>query len=173
MKKITLLFLALSSLALAEVNNSSGNNPIKDPASPTSTAGINVNVSATVIAKDTELRITDTNGNEISAVNFNHELVTGSVVGQNQQNLTQNLLIKGDALASNGTITGSFTISTLTLENGSNSLQSNLTHTISTVDTSNREAPLTISSSLSGDNAATGTYGQKSTSYVITYNKTN
>lgn len=173
MKRITLLFLALSSLTLAKVNNSSGNNPIKDPASPTSTAGINVNVSATVITKDTELRITDTDGNEISAVNFNHELVTGPVAGQNQQKLTQNLLIKGDALASNGNISGFFKDNDLTLQNGSDSLKSNLTYTISAVDISKKEAPLTISSSLSGNDAIAGTYVENSTSYVITYNKTN
>ena len=172
MKKFALLFLALSSLTLASVTNSNGTNPIKDPASPTSSAGINVNVTATVIENGTELRITDMDGTEISAVNFNHELVTGDVATQTQQELTQKLLIKGEALGYAGTLAGSFKTSTLTLQNGNASLESLLTYNIGTVDSSAKEAPLTISSALSGNDAVAGTYTQMSTQYIITYNKT-
>ncbi|MGL5934479.1 MAG: hypothetical protein ACRCZI_02530, partial [Cetobacterium sp.] len=72
MKRITLLFLALSSLTLAGVSTTTGPNPISTPGKEDTspTAGINVNVSATVTAEDTELVITDASGTPISEVSF-------------------------------------------------------------------------------------------------------
>lgn len=173
MKRITLLFLALSSLALAEVDVSGGNNPIKDPGSSRSTAGIDIRVSATVIEKGTELRITDTNDNEISSVTFNHELITGPVSGQTQQTLTQQLLIQGNALTEAGNLTGSFETGTLTLTNSgnpTNTLTSTLGHKIEAINASN-VAPLTINSSLTGE-ALSGEYAANTTKYTVIYSKT-
>lgn len=174
MKKFTLLFLTLSSLTLASVTNSNGTNPIKDPASPISSAGINVNVTATVIGKGTELRITDLNGDEISAVNFNHELVTGDVATQTQRELTQNLLIKGEALGSAGKLAGKFDKTSFTLSNGNSELTSNLESTFGDVDSSNKQATLSIISSLSSTSPITiGTYAEQTTQYTVTYTKSN
>lgn len=172
MKRITLLFLALSSLALAEVDVSGGNNPIKDPGSSRSTAGIDIRVSATVIEKGTELRITDTSNNEISSVTFNHELITGNVTGQTQQTLTQQLLIQGNALTEAGNLTGSFETGTLTLTNNdnANTLTSTLGHKIEAINAS-KVAPLTINSSLTGE-AVSGEYAVNTTTYTVTYSKT-
>lgn len=71
MKKITLLFLALSSLTFAAAypSGSATSSTTKD------TAGINVNVSAIVTTSPTtQLTIVDETGTQISDVNFYHIL---------------------------------------------------------------------------------------------------
>lgn len=166
MKRITLLFLALSSLALAGVKTTIGPNSN----STETTAGINVNVSAIVTATDTELVITDSTGTPISEVDFNHILTAGEVTGQGEQSLTADLRVKGSALAPTGTLSTLFGNGTLTLTNGTSSLTTNLTATPGAI-ASNREASLSVISALSGE-AVVGNYATQTTTLTVTYNKT-
>lgn len=180
MKRFTLLFLALSSLTFAGVSTTSGNNPISTPtttdpvANPT--AGINVNVSAVVTAGGTELYIADTNGTQISDVNFHHILQAGSLAGQGDGSLTANLLVKGTALANTGNLTTEFgnTDGVLTLKNTTDISKTLISKLQAETDpiTTNKEAPLTVTSSLAGE-AFAGTYSTESTTLTVTYNKTN
>ncbi|MGL4538931.1 MAG: hypothetical protein ACRCUD_07585, partial [Cetobacterium sp.] len=75
MKRITLLFLALSSLTLAAASTDIGDNDPFQTTSNSDTAGININVSAIVTTSDTtQLTIVDETGTQISDVNFYHIL---------------------------------------------------------------------------------------------------
>lgn len=173
MKKITLLFLALSSLSLAGVlAPTNGNNPINTPNTDGTgaTAGINVNVSATVTSAETDLVITDLNGTPISEVTFNHVLTAGDVTGQGEQSLTTNLKVKGAALSNAGTLATTFGNETLTLTNGTSSLLSTLESTPGAIGSSG-EASLSVTSAVSGT-AAIGAYSTEQTTLTVTYNKT-
>ncbi|MHA4989714.1 hypothetical protein [Cetobacterium somerae] len=172
MKKFTLLFLALSSLALAGVLDPTiGSNPISTPANDETgaTAGVNVNVTATV-TESLDLVITDLAGIPISDVNFNHVLVAGDVAGQGEKSLTANLKVKGTALTTAGNLTTAFKNQSLTLINGSSSLTSTLSSTPGAIGSSG-EASLAVTSALEGV-AAIGTYSTEQTTLTVTYNKT-
>lgn len=175
MKKITLLFLALSSLTLAAVlAPTTGPNPTSTPNvnGTGATAGINVNVSATVTDKETDLVITDLSGTPISAVNFNHVLTAGKVADQGEQTLTTNLKIKGSALTNAGTLVSSFDKESLTLANGTNILTSTLTSASGAI-ASNGEASLSVTSALDSTGmAAVGTYAAQTATLTVTYTKT-
>ncbi|MGL5230707.1 MAG: hypothetical protein ACRC8F_07810 [Cetobacterium sp.] len=75
MKRITLLFLALSSLTFAAAYPSGTANVSPSTSTTQDTAGININVSAIVTTStSTQLEIVDETGTQISAVNFYHML---------------------------------------------------------------------------------------------------
>lgn len=172
MKKFTLLFLALSSLALAKVlDPTTGNNPISTPNNEGTgaTAGVNVNVTATVTGS-LDLVITDLSGTPISDVNFNHVLIAGDVADQGEKSLTANLKVKGTALATAGNLTTEFKSDSLTLTNGPSSLVSTLSSTPGTIGSSS-EASLSVTSVLEGI-AAIGAYSTEQTTLTVTYNKT-
>lgn len=170
MKRITLLFLALSSLTLAGITTTTGPNPIS---SPSPTAGINVNVSAIVTGEAPELVITDASGTPISAVNFNHELVAGNVDAQGEKTLTANLRVKGSALSKTNyweKLVPTLAANSLILTNGvtDNNLTSALTTTKNGFD--NNGAVLNVTSALSGE-AVVGNYATQTTTLTVTYTK--
>lgn len=168
MKKIALLFLALSSLTLAGVSTTNNQNLTNSSTETNATAGININVSATVTAHAPELVITDASGNAISEVNFNHTLTAGSVVGQGEQSLTANLRVKGSTLNEANYLTklnSEFGSNSLTL---ANNLTSNLTATKNGFDSNG--AVLNVISTLSGE-AVVGDYAAQITTLTVTYNK--
>lgn len=170
MKRITLLFLALSSLALAGVEVKPGPNFDNTNTNKASSATINVTVSATVTGAP-DLVITDLNGNPISEVTFNHVLTPGDVNTQVDQSLTANLRIQGDALSSI-TTTGfstKFGTNTLELKNDTSTLTSTLLAETGTI--ANKEAPLIVKSSLSGE-AIDGNYSAQQTRLTVLYEKT-
>lgn len=173
MKKITLLFLALSSLALARITTTSNPNLTNTTNENTATAGINVNVSATVTATAPELVITDSNGTPISEVNFNHELAAGPLAGQGEQSLTANLRVKGSTLSETNysdKLTYSFGNSSLTLNNGTNTLTSNIAATKNGFD--NNGAIINVTSAIDVTEVAVlGTYAAQTTTFTVTYNK--
>lgn len=176
MKRITLLFLALSSLTLAGVTTTTGPNPTSTPNTEDTgaTAGINVNVSATVTGETPELIITDASGTPISAVNFNHELEAGEVTNQGEQTLTANLRVKGSALSEANyldKLVPTLGVDSLTLTNGvtGNTLTSALTTSKNGFD--NNGAVLNVTSALAGT-AIVGNYAAQTTTLTVTYNKT-
>ncbi|MGL4366597.1 MAG: hypothetical protein ACRCSJ_08765 [Cetobacterium sp.] len=177
MKRITLLFLALSSLTLAGVvtPHKTGPNPISTPnndGGTGATAGINVNVTATVTGP-LDLVITDANGTPISEVTFDHILKAGQIAGQGEQSLTANLRVSGNAITSNADVaflSSNFGNDSLTLKNLDNSLTSNLTAFNGGYD--NNGAVLNVTSTLGDGEAFAGNYETQTTTLTVTYSKT-
>lgn len=166
MKRITLLFLALSSLALAGVEIRPGSNFGNTNTTSASSATIDVSVSATVNANPPDLIITDQFGNEVSEVTFNHVLIESE--DNATQSLVANLKLKGDALGAVGESYTNFSTKTLELKNDDNTLTSTLDAEIGTI--SNGEAPLTVSSNLTGTPKA-GDYSLEQSRLTVTINK--
>ncbi|MGL5934103.1 MAG: hypothetical protein ACRCZI_00620, partial [Cetobacterium sp.] len=96
MKKITLLFLALSAVAFAGVSTTKGSSTMN---TQTTSAKIDVNVTAQILEDLTALKITDTSDVEITAVNFNHEVAAETT----SDSLTANLKVIGVGLMGTNT----------------------------------------------------------------------
>lgn len=100
MKKITLLFLALTSLTFAAASTDTGDNDSFETKPNKDTAGINVNVSAIVTTSDTtQLTIVDETGTQISDINFYHILTQDAdhILG-GEKELTQSIYAKAPGL---------------------------------------------------------------------------
>ncbi|MGL4671314.1 hypothetical protein [Cetobacterium sp.] len=168
MKKLTLLFLALSAVAFANTSITRGSNSRNAPTEAT----IDVHVTAIITDVDPEFVITDSEGNHISDIYFNHEGTVESIIGTP---LTNTIYAKGSTLSS-GTmnkLTSKFGTSSLELTNGIEG--ANLTSTLSTTDPSYDSklgAKYEVSSTLSGSASAESPYVGNSTTLTITYDKT-
>lgn len=181
MKRITLLFLALSSLTLAGVTTTTGSNSTNTPAPPvgsnvsTASASINVNVTATVTGP-LDLVITDANGTPISEVTFDHILKAGQIAGQREQSLTANLRVSGNAITSNtdvASLSSNFDNDSLTLKNLNTQaapLTSKLTAYNGGYDSNG--AVLNVTSTLNDGQALAGNYETQTTTLTVTYAKT-
>lgn len=179
MKKYVLLFLALSSLSFADVTITKGKNAKIDGQTVgvggATSASINIDVSATVTDVGPEIEIVDEKGNPVTAVNFMHELKAGNIDGQAQQELNTDLRVK-TTNGSTGTVSGNFGSNTLTLTdtNSGNMLTANLASGLSpSANVNNNGTQFRISSTLSDATVvADESYSSNSTSYTITYTKT-
>ncbi|ERT68953.1 hypothetical protein HMPREF0202_01120 [Cetobacterium somerae ATCC BAA-474] len=171
MKKITLLFLALSSLTLAGVSTTSNPNLTNSVTDSNATASININVTATVTGP-LDLIITDANGTPISEVTFDHILIAG----QGEQSLTANLRVSGNAITSNAdvvSLSSEFGTNSLTLKNLDTSqaiLTSKLTAYNGGYD--NNGVVLNVTSTLNDGQALAGNYETQTTTLTVTYAKT-
>lgn len=158
MKKITLLFLALSAVAFGKLEST-----------------IDVNVSAIVTNGDPSLTITDENGVPISALNFDHYM---TATENAEDTLTRKIRVEGNTLQNDNlnSLQANFTNSTVPLfdESGSNTLNSNLEaklgETITKVSNDLNAVDLEIVSNVTGK-AVTGMYTQGTTQLTVTLNK--
>ncbi|MGL5349688.1 MAG: hypothetical protein ACRDA0_03870 [Cetobacterium sp.] len=174
MKKLTLLFLALSAVAFGASSSSITTKTDSNTVSSNS-AKIDVNVTAVVTDNSTtEFIITDSNGDFISSVNFNHEVTSGDV---SKDILTNEIYARGSTLTS-GTISKlstNFGSDSLVLTNGTgeeNYLTSALSANLSGDYSNELGAKYTISSTLSGKADNSRPYAGQSTTLTITYDKT-
>lgn len=165
MKKMTLLFLALSAVAFGGTSLTKGANSIN---TALTSSKIDINVTATVLDNPPSITITDSNGTEISAVNFDHLISAG----QTKDTLTANLKVLGKGISSqNLTVSHD---STLELYNSSNSNKTISTTFQSSLENSyaKDEVPLTLRSILDGTSTEAGEIYSKSTTQLsVTFNK--
>lgn len=148
MKKITLLFLALSSLTFAAAYPSGAENINSNQSTTQDTAGININVSAIVTTStSTKLEIVDENGKQMSAINFYHMLnqdeeknLTGDLI------LEQTIYAKAPGLAE--ATKGKISTNTLTPFESQN-FTSNVSTTQSAFDDSVKGVKYTLTSTAS------------------------
>lgn len=164
MKKMTLLFLALSAVAFGGTSLTKGANSIN---TALTSSKIDINVTATVLDNPPSITITDSNGTEISAVNFDHLISAG----QTEDTLTANLKVLGKGISSqNLTVSHD---STLKLSN-SDSKKTITTTFESSLENSyaKDEVPLTLRSILDGTFTEAGEIYSKSTTQLsVTFNK--
>ncbi|MGL6100266.1 MAG: hypothetical protein ACRC0G_11665, partial [Fusobacteriaceae bacterium] len=127
------------------------------------------NVSATVTDASTSLIITDLNGQEISSVNFHHEINAGNTT----DSLNIDVLAKASGLNDSTQLESKFGNSDtakLTLSNGTDTLTSNLAHEKMNYDTNNGGIVVNVSSTLEGE-AVAGSYATATEKLTFTYNK--
>ncbi|MGL5544960.1 MAG: hypothetical protein ACRDB6_07610 [Cetobacterium sp.] len=168
MKKITLLFLALSAVIFGATGTIGGENGPSKPIA--NKAEINVHVSAIVSGETTNLVITDIDGNEISAVYFHHELDNTDDLTSSPNVLNTGILAKASGLNTQNQLKAEL-INTLELTNGVSTLISNLSADAKPFDNTKGGVVYTVSSSLSGI-PVEGSYAVKTTPLTITYSKT-
>lgn len=177
MKKSLLLFLAISSLSFAAASTTTGANANLSNNNDTTSATIDVNVTANVFASETQLIITDESGEQISAVNFEHNLTqTGSaLIGETE--LTKTILAKanginGNKLTASGLNIGNNSFSLVNIIDGNHtSIEGNLNLSQSTQTVAN-QVPYVIASTITSNATATeGTYTTDAKKLTITFNK--
>ncbi|MGL5613147.1 hypothetical protein [Cetobacterium sp.] len=151
MKRITLLFLALSSLTLAAASTDIGDNDPFQTTSNSDTAGININVSAIVTTSDTtQLTIVDETGTQISDVNFYHILTqdVDNVLG-GEKELTQSIYAQAPGLTDT-------TKGKITNNNLNDFTSGNFTSTVNTVQGSFDSSIKGVKYTLTSTASATG-----------------
>ncbi|MGL5855439.1 MAG: hypothetical protein ACRCYA_09405 [Cetobacterium sp.] len=177
MKRITLLFLALSSLTLAAVTVNYGDNFTSNQEDSTSTSSININVTASVSDfETTQLKIVDADGKEITSLDFHHNLDSdrnNKLSGE--MNLTQDIYAIAHGLTQDriGKITQEaptkFELKNTSSQNSfETTFNSEKANTIDIV----RGLKFTLTSTVPAETEATGgSYTGSSQQLTLTYNK--
>lgn len=174
MKKITLLFLALSSLTLAAVTVTPGENT----SSNETTSSININVTASVSAfETTSLQIVDDKGAAISSVDFHHNLDKNGQTLQGETDLSQEIYAIAGGLTTDR-------VSKITSEAPKEFVLTNQDDSNSTITTSFttekatsvdpiKGLKFTLKSSVPTDaaNVIEGSYAGEAKTLTLTYNK--
>lgn len=178
MKKVLFMILALSSVTFAGVTTTHGNNINPSATETSASASINVNVSAIVSGANPSLVITDTNGKEISGVEFTHYL---KISNNEKANLIKNIDIQARSEYFQGITSGSHTVSfdnttaNLTGTNSSNKISSELSVTQNTIDFIHGILPIKLTNSFT-EEASTpfiaDTYTSPTNKLTVSFTKT-
>ncbi|WP_418965715.1 hypothetical protein [Cetobacterium sp.] len=171
MKKYSLLFFTLSSFAFAGTSVLPGDNINKTNTLESTSATINVNVTANVIANSTQLVIIDEEGTEISALNFEHNLVQSGSALTGDRALSQTIYAKATGI--NERNLEHTSLNDYVLENSSNPSETiSGSFAITSGTANNNVVPYTLSSNITSDTmAGEGTYSTNTQTFTITFNK--
>ncbi|MGL4652739.1 hypothetical protein [Cetobacterium sp.] len=160
MKKITLLFLALSAVTFSNLKSE-----------------IDVTVSAVIAGEAPSITITDENDSPINSLFFDHFLEQGEESIENT--LSHNLKVTGNTLRGDNikNLNASFTTSSGIIQNSTSDNFNLASQLNANLDTSNIKAsdkvvsvPLTVTSTLSGI-PGSDDYGVFKTQLTVTLNK--
>ncbi|MGL5745703.1 MAG: hypothetical protein ACRCXX_11255 [Cetobacterium sp.] len=180
MKKLTILFLALSAVAFGKATIINGSNSKANTTTATfSEAAIDVKVSAVVMSPLPELLIVDDKGTQISYVDFVHEITEAGLVSENNGGILSQDVYAQYALLNNnnlnklnanfGTSTGTLVHNEIANSTLDSTLEANPDTSITKINDKNA-VKYTLKSSISGT-AEAGAYAERETKLTITYNK--